>query len=177
MWYAGRSSNLIQSDVVPIATGAIGVATSNDGLVWERACGLGAAGECLGPRDGEAGFDASHVGVGDVTRVGDQLAMLYFGGGSELRDMGGGALFRGVGMCVGSATSSDGVRWTRQDAPLLQPTAGEQVFLGWPVRHGQHVYYHAYATRRTAAIAAADLSYSRRPRASPLATRGGDLVR
>jgi len=145
MWYAGRSSNLIQSDVVPIATGAIGVATSNDGLVWERACGLGAAGECLGPRDGEAGFDASHVGVGDVTRVGDQLAMLYFGGGSELRDMGGGALFRGVGMCVGSATSSDGVSWTRQDAPLLQPTAGEQVFLGWPVRHGQHVYYHAAA--------------------------------
>ena len=38
-----------------------------------------------------------------------------------------------------------------------------RLVLGWPVRHGQHVYYHAYATRRTAAIAAADLSYSRRP--------------
>ena len=113
--------------MVPIATGSIGVALSEDGLVWERACGPGAAGECFGPRDGEAGFDASHVGVGDVTRVGDHLTMLYFGGGSELRDMGGGKMLRGVGMCVGSATSSDGVRWTRQDAPLLQPTAGEQM--------------------------------------------------
>ena len=142
MWYAGRSSH-IQDDVVPIATGSIGVALSEDGLVWERACGLGPAGECLGPRDGEAGFDASHVAVGDVIAVDGQLSMLLFGGGSELRDMGGGKMLRGVGMCIGSATSSDGVSWTRQDAPLLQPTDGEQIFLGWPTRHGQHVYYHA----------------------------------
>ena len=32
--------------------GAIGVAISDDGLVWERACGLCAAGECL--RSGRA---------------------------------------------------------------------------------------------------------------------------
>ena len=42
----------LQNDVVPIATGAVGAAISDDGLVWERACGLCAAGECL--RSGRA---------------------------------------------------------------------------------------------------------------------------
>ena len=103
MWYAGRSSH-IQNDVVPIATGAIGVAISDDGLVWERACGPGAAGECFVRATARPVSHASHVGVGDVTRVGDQLAMLYFGGGSGCATWAA-ARCPGVGMCVGSATS------------------------------------------------------------------------
>ena len=142
MWYAGRSVGFA-SDVMPIATGCVGVAVSHDGITWEQACGEGAAGECFGPDGAENGaFDAAHVGVGDV--VDGARRMLYFGGGSAPTDLGGRSV-RGVAMGIGMATSTDGVRWERSfgGKALLLPRAGEQMFLGWPCAHREYVYYHA----------------------------------
>lgn len=146
MWYAGRATNFPR-DVVPIATGAIGLAVSKDGLMWERACGPGSTGECLAPVDGDFdAFDASHIGVGDVARMGNELWMVYFGGGNAFKDLGGGRAMRGVNMGLGVAVSTDGgVHWRRRNEPLLMPTDGAQAFVGWPALHGSHVYYHAYA--------------------------------
>ena len=66
LWYSGRSASF-DSDVVPLATGAVGLAQSTDGVVWERLAGDEAGGACLVPNeDAWWGFDTSHVGVGDV---------------------------------------------------------------------------------------------------------------
>jgi hypothetical protein len=143
MWYAGRAEGFA-SDVMPIATGAIGLAVSHDGLTWELACGTGDAGECLGPSDDPGAFDATHIGVGDVLGTGGSaMRMLYFGGGEAAKDLGGGRTVRGVHMGISVATSSDaGLHWERGGTALLEPQEGA-LFVGWPCAFGEHVYYHA----------------------------------
>ena len=55
--YAGRPAAESFRDVVPIATGLVGIATSEDGLRWEKRSCDGPMGACFAP----AGPDASDV--------------------------------------------------------------------------------------------------------------------
>ena len=71
MWYSGRPIGFA-SDVMPIATGYVGLAVSNDGLSWRRLAGEEEGGAVFGPSgSSDGGFDATHVAVGDVKRRDD----------------------------------------------------------------------------------------------------------
>lgn len=64
LWYSARSTGF-DSGVVPLATGAVGLAQSSDGVHWERLAGDEAGGACFAPNAEEWwGFDTTHVGVG-----------------------------------------------------------------------------------------------------------------
>jgi len=145
LWYSGRSASF-DSDVVPLATGAVGLAQSTDGVVWERLAGDEAGGACLVPNEDEWwGFDTSHVGVGDVHVMSSRVIqnglglywMFYFGGdGEELANAPAGAPTRGGRMSIGVALSNDGVHWGRVEGEhpsgaALEPAEGES-FVGWP---------------------------------------------
>ena len=161
MFYAGRPTNFAGGDVVPIATGLIGLAKSTDGLNWEKVHAEGGPmGSCFAPLESDdSSFDAVHVAVGDVVQEDSSLRMWYFGGGQDAKSLGVGKEFRGVRMSIGQCISTDGgLSWSRgadgrNDATLI-PTDGTQMFLGWPtVVHGRdglptlgssaHLFYHA----------------------------------
>jgi hypothetical protein len=69
MWYHGRDENFGRDEgIINIGTGRIGVAESTDGIHWERIAGQ-QTGNCVIDINEEQwwGFDAAHVGLGDVT--------------------------------------------------------------------------------------------------------------
>ena len=140
MWYSGRPEKF-SKEVMPIATGFVGVATSEDGLTWQRIAGAEAHGSCLAPNADDAkSFDASHVAVGCVVSDGDDLTMYYFGGGNSAPKLGERPLPVGAAMCIGTATcrGDEGFKWQRATgdnaaAALLEPSAElGQLFVGWP---------------------------------------------
>ena len=155
MWYAGRSKVGFDG-IMPIATGCVGLATSPDGLLWQRLAGEELGGSVLSP--GPVGsFDSTHVAVGDVLLQerpdgGVHYEMYTFGGGSHAPSLGAKQLPVGADMAIGKATSEDGVHWQRSLDPLIEPAAG-QVFVGWPQvlplesmspqDGGYAMYYHA----------------------------------
>lgn len=66
MWYSARGEDFDQ-EVLPIATGKIGLATSEDGISWKR------EGPVLTSEDSDwYWFDTTHVGVGDVQVMSSQ---------------------------------------------------------------------------------------------------------
>ena len=139
MFYAGRPTNFAGGDVVPIATGLIGLAKSTDGLNWEKVHAEGGPmGSCFAPLESDdSSFDAVHVAVGDVVQEDSSLRMWYFGGGQDAKSLGAGKEFRGVRMSIGQCISTDGgLSWSRgadgrNDATLI-PTDGTQMFWGGP---------------------------------------------
>lgn len=159
MYYAGRPLDFAE-DIIPIATGYVGLAVSDDGLRWRRVACDAPLGSCLGPSEASSGaFDASHVGVGDVVIGGPSptYRMLYFGGDQRMPQLGANSLPRGASMAIGAATSSDGVQWQREPGPLasgaLIEPSGSQLFVGWPqlltVAPSEHrLYYHAMTDGR-----------------------------
>ena len=164
MWYTARPSDLTPG-VMPVATGAIGLAQSTDGITWERLAGDGPAGECFGPNDEDWWtFDTTHVGLGDVHVMSNQVVknslglywMYYFGGDANDYEMTPGAPpVVGAATSIGVALSNDGVHWGRVEGEhssgaVLEPT-DDQLFVGWPqcVQMSSepdlwHMYYHAF---------------------------------
>ena len=168
MWYSGRSTGFA-ADVMPIATGCVGVATSADGLSWARLAGDADGGACLAPNAAQPdAFDATHVAVGDVVPTPEGgLLMYYFGGGSEQPTLGGRTLPRGAAMRIGAATSKDGLAWERCNDVLLAPSAAlGQLFVGWPQllppdeaagRSASRLFYHAATSDGRFAVGLATL--------------------
>ncbi|MDX2225437.1 MAG: hypothetical protein SFV21_21975 [Rhodospirillaceae bacterium] len=139
MWYYGRDPDFDDSYILP--TGRIGLATSSDGIAWQRVRGPLTMGAVLEPSADETRFDSGHVGVGGVSHDNDQYVMWYFGGDRSLRPVGPGGRGGGRGFPLrpGRATSPDGITWTRDDGPyrgafLDVGAAGEfdAVMVGWP---------------------------------------------
>jgi predicted GH43/DUF377 family glycosyl hydrolase len=102
MWYGGWDARG--------ATISIGLATSDDGTVFERRAGnpvftAGAAGT----------YDDLGVASPEVRHDGTRFVMLY----SAIT--GGGDWRQAQTTSIGLATSDDGVSWTRLDAPVLAP--------------------------------------------------------
>ena len=146
MWYSGKNRQIQNQPDFELASGAIGVATSNDGIKWEPLAGDETAGAVLAPNDDWWAFDTLHVGVGDVHVMSNQVVknsmglywMYYFGGDESEPTLGGsnGTAPPGSRMCIGVALSNDGIHWGRVEGEyasgaILEPREGE-VFVGWP---------------------------------------------
>ena len=99
LWYNGRTDDRF--------TGSIGLATSQDGLTWEK------------QNDGNPVFAHGPPGSFDSTKV-DHPAVLRFDGQFHVWYTAGDDVSR---YTVGYATSPDGRRWTRQNnsQPVLRP--------------------------------------------------------
>ncbi|KAK4536368.1 hypothetical protein CDCA_CDCA08G2393 [Cyanidium caldarium] len=176
MYYYGRSVDFHDQRVCPLPTGSVGVAESDDGLVWRRVRGMERGGAVLAPNlENWWCFDSQHVGVGDVqwlssTKVRGACGayfMYYFGGDAEavsLPAMGGSGdarTVRGLRMRVGVAVSKDGLHWSRLEgacpngAVLDVGGAGafDALYCGWPAvvqrpSDGMYLlYYHALDLR------------------------------
>lgn len=136
MWYYGRDAGFDRQ--VNLPTGRCGLATSADGIGWERVRGPLTMGAVFEPSPDPGRFDSAHVGVSDV-RIEDGLYwMWYFGGDHKLLHIGALAL-KGLEMRPGCAVSRDGVNWVRLDGPhrgafldVGQDGAFDALFCGWP---------------------------------------------
>lgn len=159
MWYNGRSA-AADADRIPLPTGAIGAATSPDGVTWTRLPGTAAGGAVLDrAADAPAAWDHLHIGTGSVVAgptldssggdngAGQRLTLYYFGGSAEGVVMPAGVwapvplTIRGLRMRVGVAESVDGGRtWARQRGSAggvvldvgVSPDAWDSLYVGWP---------------------------------------------
>lgn len=136
MWYYCRDRSF---DGPPMfGTGRIGLATSLNGIDWERAQGSAGLGSVFAPSEDAADFDSLHLGLTDVSRDAGAWLMWYFGGDRELRHCESekiGAL-AGLGLRCGLARSTDGVHWQRlrgegPGGALFDIPAGK-LYAGWP---------------------------------------------
>lgn len=98
MWYNGRTDDRF--------TGAIGLATSQDGLGWTK------------QNDGKPVFDHGPPGSFDATKV-DHPAVLYFDGQFHMWYTAGDKV---SAYKIGYATSADGIKWKRENN--AQPVFG-----------------------------------------------------
>lgn len=120
MYYYGRSKSFPE-DVAPgFGTGSIALAKSEDGMRWERYDGPLEGGAIFTPSGDENAFDATHVGIGSVIKVGDEWVMCYFGGDANVvpAELGGASVsegyqYKGYRCRPGVARSEDGIHWTR----------------------------------------------------------------
>lgn len=162
MWYSGRSGQ-IANEVVQETTGCIGLAQSNDGVVWERLAGDETGGSCLAPNDESWWcFDTMHVGVGDVHVFSSRMVqhnaglywMYFFGGDANEVEEGEGL---GAAMSIGLALSNDGVHWGRVEGDyssgaILEPRDGQlfvaapQVLMTSVEPERWRMYFHAHST-------------------------------
>ncbi|MCS7001395.1 MAG: glycosyl hydrolase [Dehalococcoidia bacterium] len=162
MWYYGRDATFDRQINLP--TGRTGLATSTDGIHWERVRGPLTMGAVLDPSDNPNRFDCAHVGVTDIVEDSGLLWMWFLGGDNELTDMApfGMPAFKakGIRMLPGCAISRDGVHWTRLEGPyrgaFLEPGGPDDfdaLFCAWPrVVKGYdgmwRMYYHALHPKR-----------------------------
>jgi hypothetical protein len=153
LWYYGRDPDF--DPLVRLPTGRIGLATSRDGLNWQRVRGPGALGSVLAPSPDPAAFDSAHVGLGDVHPAGSGFDMWYFGGPARTMEVAG-LRVSGFPLAIGKATSPDGLHWTRDPGPdggaWLSPGAPDEAdafMAGWPQVLRLHdgrwrMMYHSY---------------------------------
>lgn len=119
MYYYGRSKRFPE-DVAPgFGTGSIALATSKDGISWQRFDGPLEEGAIFTASSDESAFDAMHVGLGNVIHHNGEWVMSYFGGDATIpTEVGGhptveGFHFKGYRCRPGIARSKDGINWTR----------------------------------------------------------------
>jgi len=136
MWYYGRDPSF--DDAYTLPTGRIGMATSKDGIHWDRVKGPLTMGAVLEPSADPARFDSGHVGVGSVTRIKDEYVMWYFGGDQSVTKTPRGTS-KGFPLRPGRATSKDGLNWTRTEGPIRgafldsgKPGDFDAAMVGWP---------------------------------------------
>lgn len=117
----------------------IGLATSDNWLQWTRS----AANPVLQPGAPGASWDDRAVGAPWVLRDGTEFRMWYGGRGAGV-----------TAIAIGHARSTDGLFWTKDFAPVLDPEALEAVTTtACVVRSGTgyRIWYTAYHENSTAA--------------------------
>ncbi len=136
MWYYGRDPTFNRAINLP--SGRSGLATSKDGIHWERVRGPLTMGAVLEPSVPEERFDSGHVGITDVHRGPDGYVAWYLGGSRRPGDLGGTPRV-GFPIRPGRASSPDGLVWTRYEGPfggaLLdvgEPGSFDAFLVGWP---------------------------------------------
>ena len=170
MWYYGRDPTFDRAINLP--TGRIGLATSVDGLDWQRVEGPLALGAVFEPYPDPARFDSGHVGVGDVHERDGVYSMWYFGGSQVVQQIGPQSV-KGIDLRPGLATSHDGLHWTRIEGPFRgalldvgRPGEFDMVFCGWPQvvagDDGWTLYYHTLDPRRGFCVGVATSDDGRR---------------
>lgn len=135
MWYNGRTDNAF--------TGAVGLATSNAGLVWTK------------KNNGDPVLDHGPPGTFDSTKV-DHPAVLFFDDKFHMWYTAGDADSQ---YKIGYATSEDGIDWRRENdaRPVLGPGAegkfDERVVLHPAVVRDQsgllHIWYNGDGPQRS----------------------------
>lgn len=119
MYYYGRSKSFPQDVAPAFGTGSVAMATSADGIRWQRYQGPLEGGALFTASADEDAFDAMHVGVGNVIQNDGEWIMSYFGGDATIpTELGGtpvvqGYQFKGYRCRPGIARSADGLNWTR----------------------------------------------------------------
>ena len=68
MWYYCRDRAFDRDAPPTLGSGRVALATSHDGIHWQRVDGPATAGAVLDPNPDPAAFDSLHVGLTDVTR-------------------------------------------------------------------------------------------------------------
>ncbi len=149
MWYYGRDPSFTRAINMP--TGRSGLATSTDGIHWQRVAGPLTMGSVLEPSGRSDRFDEAHVGVSFVERRGSTWWMWYFGG--RLAE----SPRAGFPMRPGLALSGDGLHWMRVEGPydgamldVGKPGEPDEFMVGWPqvvqAPDGRfRMYYHTRA--------------------------------
>lgn len=151
MWYYGRDALFDREIKLP--TGRCGLATSADGVHWERVRGPLTMGAVFEPSPDPGRFDSAHVGVSDVGVFDGLFWMWYFGGDQTVAAT---SQFKakGLQMRPGCAVSRDGINWMRLDGPYrgaLLDTGSDGAFdalsCAWPKvlrdESGWKLYYHS----------------------------------
>jgi hypothetical protein len=156
MWYYGRDPSFDRQINLP--TGRVGLATSRDGIHWERVRGPLTMGAVFEPSNDPDRFDNAHVGISDIRVEHGLYWMAYFGGDQSVIEVPfQGRIFpaKGLRMLPGLAISRDGLHWVRLEGPhrgaFLAPGApGEwdALFCAWPriirADDGSYLmYYHS----------------------------------
>jgi len=113
MWYYGRDENF--DSLVKLPSGRCGLATSQDGISWERVKGPLTMGSVFEPHSNPDRFDSSHVGVTSVEFRDGLYWMWYFGGDRTIQNFG--FEVKGINMLPGCAISRDGINWIRLEGP------------------------------------------------------------
>jgi len=136
MWYYGRDPGFDREINLP--TGRVGLATSRDGLAWERVRGPLTLGSVLEPHADTARFDSGHVGVSDVAER-DGLYWMWYFGGDQSRTKLGSFEVKGLQLRPGCAVSGDGLNWVRLEGPHRgafldtgAPGRFDMAVVGWP---------------------------------------------
>lgn len=111
MWYYCRDREFPSKIAESLGTGLIALATSSDGIAWQRVTGPLAKGAVLAPGP-KGDFDSIYVGLTDVIRVGATFWMFYFGADDTPLSFRGAPVI-GYRMRPGLARSTDGVHWAK----------------------------------------------------------------
>ncbi|MBK6597539.1 MAG: glycosyl hydrolase [Proteobacteria bacterium] len=157
MWYYGRDPDFDRKVTLP--TGRVGLATSDDGIRWQRVAGPLTMGAVFEPHPDLSRFDSSHVGITDIHFHDELYWMWYLGGDQSIRKFGL-TEAKGFPMLPGCAISRDGLHWTRLAGPhrgalLDVGVAGDfdEAMVSWPqvVRWDDgswRLYYHGLNAQR-----------------------------
>ena len=136
MWYYGRDPDFDRQIRLP--TGRIGLATSRDGIQWERVRGPLTKGAVFEPHPDPSRFDSGHVGISDIHYRDGLYWMWYFGGDTSMHELLGGSI-KGFPLRPGCAISRDGMNWTRLAGPVRgamldagQPGEFDANMVAWP---------------------------------------------
>jgi hypothetical protein len=138
MWYYCRNHEYDRPAPQTLGSGRIALATSADGIAWERVDGPLELGSVMIPAAAPDRFDCGHIGLTDVTRDDAGWRMWYFGGALDVVRTGKPLLgdMPGLAMRIGQALSTDGTTWRRvpgrQADGALFDILPDELYAAWP---------------------------------------------
>jgi len=135
LWYYCRDQAFSAQAPPSLGSGSIAMATSTDGIRWQRTTGLMRGGAILEPSLNADDFDSLHVGLTDVTLHNDRYHMWTFGGNFSTAETKIGNL-PGLRLRSGLVVSDDGLAWTRVRGPAeggaMANIPDGSLYCSWP---------------------------------------------
>lgn len=138
MWYYCRDRAYDRPAPQTLGSGRIALATSADGIAWQRCDGPLERGSVMVPAAASDRFDCGHIGLTDMTRDASGWRMWYFGGALDVVQTGKPLLgeMPGLAMRIGLAHSADGVAWQRipgrETNGALFDILPDELYAAWP---------------------------------------------
>lgn len=134
LWYYCRDRQFSKGAAPTLGSGRIALATSRDGVSWERTTGPGASRSVMGPATDPDDFDGLHIGNTDVSFANGSYWLWYFGGNRVPAKTAEGDV-SGLAMLPGLARSTDGISWRKVRGPgrggaLFDERPGD-IFASW----------------------------------------------
>ena len=150
MWYYCRDQAYDRPAPQTLGSGRIALATSADGIAWQRFDGALELGSVMIPAAGLDRFDCGHIGLTDMTRDVSGWRMWYFGGALDVVRTGKPWLgdMPGLAMRIGVAHSANGTAWRRMPGALangaLFDILPDELYAAWPnaITQGDRTLLH-----------------------------------